>query len=388
MSREPYTILVSIGGRGYFEDITQGIADTCHEYPDLRILTLASDRGPEALRIHVDGYIVKASERESLKNWKHFQGPILNISNNLHNPGVPTLCSDDYRAGVLAAEHFLERGLKHMAVIHAGGSQYANQRLRGFQERVRHDPGVQVFVSPDGDEEYFPLFQPAPQLDAWIQQLPKPSGLFCTDDFQAKCIVDRLFSLGVEIPSQLAILGVNDDRILCELSPVPISSVRLNGRRIGQEALRLVMNALHGTPIPETLPMIPPEGITLRKSTDLHCTQDPLIAEALQLISNHLHDVVDVPFLCNHLHVSRRVLERRFKEALGHAPYEHILRARLQRAKQLLVDRPDLPIQQITELCGYRHTNLFYRQFRLQESCSPAEWRKRPSTPPSPVYTS
>ncbi len=375
MQPKPYVILVSISGRGYFEEITQGIADACHEYPNLRILTLSGDRGPERLRMQLDGYIVKASAPETLKRWSNFRGPIVNVSNNLNTPGAPTLCSDDYRAGVLAAEHYIERGLKQVAIIHAHGSRYAILRLAGFQDRIRQETGIQISVSPDTDEEYFPLFEPAPDLDAWIQQLPTPCGLFCTDDFQAKCVADRLFSLGIEIPSQLSVLGVNDDRILCELSPVPISSVRLNGRKVGREALRLVMEALEGTPIPDSLPLIPPEGITLRKSTDLHCTQDPLVSEALQLITNHLHDVVDVPFLCDHLHVSRRVLERRFQEALGHAPYEHILRARLQRAKQLLLDRPGLSIQQIADLCGYRHTNLFYRQFRLQECCSPNEWR-------------
>lgn len=381
MPSKPYVILVSVSGGGYFEDILQGIADACHEYPNLRILTLAGNNGPESLHMKIDGYIVKATVKENLSRWRTFQGPIVNVSNNLHHPGAPTLCSDDHRAGVLAAEHFIERGLKQVAVIHAVGSRYAVQRLQGFRERIEQESGIRISVSPDSDEEYFPLFQPAPDLDAWIRELPSPCGVFCTDDFQAKCVVDRLFSLGIEVPSQLAVLGVNDDRILCELSPVPMSSVRLNGRRVSREALHLVMEVLEGTPIPETLPLIPPEGITLRKSTDLHCTQDPLVSEALQLISNHLHDVVDVPFLCEHLHVSRRVLERRFKEALGHAPYEHILRARLQRAKQLLIDRPGLSIQQIADCCGYRHTNLFYRQFRLQESCSPAEWRKRQSHP-------
>ncbi len=367
-------IVVAVDATGLFRQVCLGISEMRGQYPDARILVVASNTDPVDTMLNPDAVILQGGNPVTLQRWAHLQVPMLNVSNTMKDSGLPKLCSDDIRVGELAAEHFLERKLPHAAMISQGGPYHAMLRYQGFQ-RVMREADIPVQRYASGGLDPFPMYRPLPELEQWILDLPKPCGIFCGDDLQAKCVLDRLYALQVPVPEAFCVLGVNDEELTCDLSPVPISSVGLNGREIGREALRLVMEALNGTPLPQDIAPIPPLGVTPRMSTDLFVARDPLVSKALQLIQKHLHEELDVQWLCNELHVSRRVLERHFQQHMKSAPYEAITQARLQRAKQLLKDRPELTVSKISELCGYRQGNLFYRQFRQREHCSPGEWR-------------
>jgi len=369
-------IVAALHRHAYFGDICQGLANARMEHPEVSILVTQKITTPGLHHLKADAVIAQLSSHRQLETWPQFKGPILNVSNRLLLPDIPTLATDDYRVGEVAAEHLLSKGLKHFGVLTDKVARYAALRKEGFSTTIRQAGGsISSFIQEEGDP--FPDYQPSPELQAWIRTLSRPCGILCADDIMARKLVEWLVDQGLAPPSDFCVVGVNNDPITCDLSPVPISSVSLNGQAVGEKALEVILQTLSQGHFPESLPLIPPRGVHMRKSSDIYVSYDDLIAKAVSYINTHLHRELTVEELSRSQHVSRRVLERRFQSALGHAPYEEITRLRIQKAKQLLQDRRDLTIGKIAELCGFQQENSFYYQFRRHENCTPGQWKMR-----------
>jgi LacI family transcriptional regulator len=181
--------------------------------------------------------------------------------------------------------------------------------------------------------------------------------------------------LDIPVPQHLAILGVNNDETYCLSSSIGLSSVMLASEKIGFLAAKLLEDLHKGDASPDTLIRVPPLNVISRISTDMQSIQDNLVRKALCYIQDNVHRSIRVNDLLDYLSVSRRTLERRFKEKLGHSPHFAINRARVEVAKKLL-EATDMKMEDIAEHCGFSEARILYRNFRMVAGVSPAKYRK------------
>src|ERR1035437_1753450 len=259
----------------------------------------------------------------------------------------------------MAAEHLIERGFRQFAFCGYNGTDWSDRRQTGFEQfiakkgfpcQIFQNPLPRAVRSTAEYEEHGIKYEQ--QLNNWLTSLPKPIGLMVCNDSRGRQVLTCCHALGLAIPDEIAVIGVDKDEVLCELSDLALSSVILNTERIGFEAAALLARMMKGENPPEKEIVIEPKGIATRRSTEVLAIEDRQIAKALGVIREHACDGLDVPALLKAVPLSRSSLERRFTQLLDRSPNAEILRVKLERTKQLLTDC-DLPLNVIAEKAGF-----------------------------------
>jgi LacI family transcriptional regulator len=213
------------------------------------------------------------------------------------------------------------------------------------------------------------------EVARWIHSLPKPLGLMACNDFRGIQALDACRRAGIAVPEEMAVIGVDNEELVCKLAYPPLSSVVPNARRIGYEAAALLDRLMRGEPEP-TIPLaIPPLEVITRLSTDVNAIADPDVAAAMRFIREHACEGIGVDEVLAQVPVSRSVLQRRFRSLLGRSIHAVIAAVRLQRAKQLLVET-DLSLAVIAKRTGFSHVEYLCAAFRQAVGLPPGAYRR------------
>jgi LacI family transcriptional regulator len=210
----------------------------------------------------------------------------------------------------------------------------------------------------------------------WLQQLPKPAGVLACYDVRGQQVLEACALSGISVPDEVAVIGVHNDTLLCDLCEPPLSSVIPNARRAGYEAASLLARLMEGEHVPVEARLIEPLGVAQRQSTDVVAVKDAKVSAAVRFIRAHACEGIDVRDVLKAVPISRTLLERRFRALLGHTPHEHILRTRLARACAMLVET-DLPVSLIAERTGFEHTEYLSVAFRREYGMTPTAYRAK-----------
>jgi LacI family transcriptional regulator len=320
-----------------------------------------------------DAVIVFAVPEAALTILLRNKFPVVKVGSMRLDPGVPHVIPDNRAIGRLAAAHFLERLYLNFAFIGIDSHLYSRERLLGFQEGLG-DRSVAVFT----DKYSTDMDKFAKGLRDFIRDLPpRCAVLGCNDIFAAR-VIGLCRELGLRVPEDRAVMGVDDDHLLLLAAPLPFTSVDPNSREIGRQAAQRLQGLLEGrTDDGHPLP-VPPGAVIARASTDYLGNGDAVLARAMQLIREQACKGLAVPRLCKTLGVGRRMLEMRFQEACGQGPDGMIRRVRMQEAARLLADS-SLQISQVGQACGYDDPLYFSKAFRKATGINPREWRKLPA---------
>jgi LacI family transcriptional regulator len=208
----------------------------------------------------------------------------------------------------------------------------------------------------------------------WIKRLPKPVGVMACNDIRGQQVLNACRAVGVTVPDELAVLGVDNDDVLCELSDPPLSSIVPNSERIGYEAAALLDRMMSGTRVDAEPIYVEPAGVVTRRSTEVLAIDDRHIANAVRYIREHACEGIDVSDVLGAVPLSRSALERRFSGALGRSPKEEILRVRLSRARQLLSETK-FSMSLIAEKIGLEHPEYFNVIFKKKIGVTPGQFR-------------
>lgn len=326
--------------------------------------------------MEVDGAIAQISRLHQLAQVMTTRLPVVNIANAIADIPRPSVLTDDTLAGRLAREHFHERGLTRLAFCGPAGLAFSRDRYAGLAAGQADLP-VHWLPQPMEIEQLRPAA--LVQFSAWLQQLSKPVGLLGATDRYARLALQCALSAGLAVPDDLAILGVNNDPVECELAEVPLSSIQLNSRRQGLEAAALLDRLLAGAD-DGPVSRIPPERVVVRQSSDVLAVGEPTVATALAYLRAHLGGDASIEAAARAAGVSRRSLELRFRRTLGRSPYEELLRLRVNRARELLHQR-QLRISEVAELAGFGEARLLERHFRRAIGRSPSAFRRQLGEP-------
>jgi LacI family transcriptional regulator len=334
-----------------------------------------------------DGVITRLDNPKLAGLLRRMKVPVVLLRTPSKNFKVPAVLLDDRAVVRMAFEHLRSRGFRHFAFCGLNGADYSDVRRTGFVQLV-HEAGFHCHVFKSGRRmkfdtivgyERYGLLQESDEVRRWVKNLPKPIGIMACNDLRGEKILHACRVAEIAVPDEVAVIGVDNDELLCDFSQPALSSVVPNTQRIGYEAAALLNRMMNGKPVsPETV-YVEPKGVITRRSTDVLAIEDYQIATAARFIREHACEGVTVQQAAKIAGLSDRTMERRFLKTLGHTPKEEVLRVRLNRAKQLLAET-DFSLATIGEKIGFEHTEYLSRIFKRKIGLTPGEFRARAQT--------
>ena len=376
MAAIPQVAVLVDTSRSYGRDIVRGIR------------RYAAERGPWSLFLEPrdlrsrfpawlenwsgDGILARTVDEELMERLKATGLPVIELRTSVLEHPFPFVGMDNEQVGSRVAEHFRNRGFRRFACCLDRAEKFYLQRIERFQAALRElgfDCDVFESEAKQWDDHQH-------RLADWLAALPKPVAVFACHDQLGFWVLDAARRAGIAVPEELAVVGAENDKMLCETSWPPLSSVQLRGKAVGHEAARLLEAWMSKgeRPIKETL--LPPGDIAVRQSSDIVAVEDPRIAAALRFIRQNATSAIGEEDVMRAAALSRTVLERRMKALIGRAPGEEINRVRFARVERLLAET-DFTLDEIAARTGFAHTQYMAEAFRKRAGITPGEFRRQ-----------
>lgn len=305
----------------------------------------------------------------------------VNLTRFDDGPLFPSVLVDDAACGRMAADYYLERGFSNFAFLgNEKDNSFSQARGEGFVGRIREVRGEDFsfhWLGADKMAALKPRRGVPPEVQyAWLHELPKPIAVFTVFDLYSLNMSNACQAAGVDVPVDVAILGVHNARVTCEMAYPALSSIATPVEQVGYQAAELLDRLFHGEEVTGPPIELPPLGVVSRSSTDVVAVTDELVAEAVRYMRRHVGKGIDVADVVEALSVSRRNLERHFLKALGRTPLTELKRLRVRMA----MDRLASTSETITELayrCGYSRVDVMAKAIREETGLTPTAYRKK-----------
>ncbi len=320
-----------------------------------------------------DGAIVRVENPAIAKVIGALQVPVVDMSAGRLLPHLPCCEIDEAGIARMAMDHFLERGFKNFAWC--GDPRFVWSGMRGEAwaaalNAAGHNVHEYVPPSPQGQDEDAEMNA----IAQWLKKLPKPVAVLCCYDIRGRLVLDACRRHSLLVPDDVAVLGVDNDELLCALACPPLSSVIPNAMRTGYEAAELLAGMMAGKKIGPEYRLIPPTGVVTRQSTDVLAVEDTNVARAVRYIREHACGGICVDDVVKDAGLSRRLLESRFTNHLGRSPHEEITRVQILRVKELLA-HTDLPLAEVADRAGFRYVEYLSAVFKNKTGVPPGHYR-------------
>lgn len=318
-----------------------------------------------------DGIIARIESPEIARIIQGKSVPAVNVSGRTSPPGVPHVDMDNRAVCELAADYFRQRGYRQFAYC-------GNARFEWSE--WRKDLFCQILSAERITCATFQLVetkQSREQLQRWLETLPKPVAIVAANDLCACTVLEACAEAGLDVPSQIAVLGVDDDEILCTLSRPQLSSVTPDAEGIGFLAAQTLHELFQGRDPGAATRRVKPLSVHNRQSTDAAAVGDWHVEQALRFIQGHATRAIDVDDVVAQAHASRRFLEKRFRDVVGRPIHAEIFRLRFETAQRLLATTP-LPLKEVAARSGLGRADYMSMVFRQKLGMSPTQFRKIP----------
>lgn len=321
-----------------------------------------------------DGIIARIRDVPMARALLATGAPVVELRRQVVGFDLPSVHCDDAAIGALAVDHFLERGFRDFAFCGRPGARWSDLRERAFRGRLA-EAGYPCHTYTGSAEKELTWEQEQDDVARWLSALPQPIGVLASNDIRGLQVLDACRRIALPVPERVAVLGVDNDVALCELSDPPLSSIDQDLERIGYEAAALLDQLMGGARSPAEPILIEPVGIVPRLSTDSVAIDDPAVASALRLIRQHACDRKGIDYLAERTGLSRRVLQRRFKALTGRTLQEEILDTQLARVRQMLVET-DLKLDSIARKSGFAYMGYMCSYFKKRTGLTPGDYRR------------
>jgi LacI family transcriptional regulator len=325
-----------------------------------------------------DGMIVRVETPEQYEAIRRCGAPAVNLRGTIASElPLPYVTMDNRQVAQLALQHFKDRGIRHFAACGRGGTKNPalGERIDAFRELVEADGTVCHIFPPLGARKHAVAWeQEQDQLAEWVRSLPKPVGIFGCNDERGLQVLDACRRVGVVVPDDVAVLGVDNDPAICDLTIPPLSSVDPNAEKIGYEAAALLDRMMRGETPPKQPIKLAPRAVVTRRSSDIVASEDQEVGRALGYIREHACKRLQVVDVLSHMAMSRASLQQRMKQVVGRTVHQEIQRVRLAKVKDLLA-MSELTIKQVARESGFASVQYMTRVFRAVTGETPARYR-------------
>ena len=322
-----------------------------------------------------DGIITRIESEADADIFASLDKPVVDVAGAYIRGAFHQVNNDDFLTGKKAGAHLAERGFSNFAYCGVENVGWSGKRFDGFREGT----GAAQIPVFERSLEWWEQLDRSDSLNDWLTSLPLPGAVFACNDTAGVKITSVCRSLGINVPEELAILGVDNEDILCELADPSLSSVQLDCEEIGYRAAELLEGLLHRNRAVAAYTseiLVLPKGILERDSTRIFVSSDDLIQDAVNFIRTHAHRGLDVSGLAEHLNVSRRTLETRFRRVLDTSVHDEIAAAKISLAEKLLIST-DNTVESIALDAGFNSLQRFHASFKARNEVPPGEYRKR-----------
>jgi LacI family transcriptional regulator len=372
----PRVLVILNAGPGWSSGILRGFMEVAHErgwivlhyHPPADFERLAREFSPAAVVIGPD------SPRQSADTLA--PASVVAVAVDRSSEGIMSACVDEEAIAGLALEHLLATGLRQVTTVRFDDTPCAIAREHAFIERARA-AGATVPVGWGSDQAGPALRAEDPAgMVAWLLGLPKPCGIFTCTDRWARAVARYIRLANLRVPEDLALVGVDNDVVECELLAPPLSSVMIPWRELGRNTATLVQLALSGRAGERPRIVSAPVAVLARRSSDILAVDDALVVTAIRYIREHADRRVSVPMVARAVGSARQRLERRFRRVLQRTVVDEIRRAHVDAAKKLL-QTTTLSMAEVAKRSGFTNAALLNVAFQRELGMPPGVYRRR-----------
>ncbi len=294
--------------------------------------------------------------------------PLVNVSGRASPPGVPHVDLDNGGVCKLAVEYLTQRGFRHFAYSGNPRFQWSRWRCEHFAREVAASAATCHLLECEDS------VRDKQRLQAWLKNLPKPVAVLACNDRRGCSVLDVCQRIGLAVPQDVAVLGVDNDEILCTLSRPQLSSIVPDPQGIGYVAAQTLHELLQGCRMNTMERWVRPLTVCSRQSTDVTAVNDWHVSQSLRIIEGQAVQDLHVDDVAGQLRTSRRYLEERFRAVLGCSIHDEIFRVRMATAQRLL-STTSLPLKDVAIRSGFRRADYLSVVFREKLGVSPSEYR-------------
>jgi len=365
--------------------VISGIARYVQEGAELNIYieedALKSQRLPDLRSWHGDGILADFDDPGVAGAVSRARLPVVGFGGGYgwysRQSSIPYFFSNQTAVSNLAADHLIERGFRHFAYcgfFPTAANRWDEERCRAFSKRI-DARGFSCHVYPVVHRTTRQWNSVLASLGMWLETLPKPVGLMAANDKRARHVLEACHAYGLQVPEKVAVIGVDNDEVLCELSSPRLSSVEQDAKRIGYEAIALLDRLMAGEKLRQKHFFIDPLGVVTRGSTDILAIEDDLVARTITFIQSAASRRVRVRDVAKSIAISRSSLESRFKMTMGQTIGSAIRKVQLRRAQRMVVET-NLAMKEIAAATGFKSVQHMTTSFGKVFGKTPAKYRK------------
>jgi len=377
----PHILLLIETSRAYGRQLVKGIGRYARERGPWSFHF--EERGIHDLSVQqldlwqMDGVISRVRDPVVARRLRATRLPLVELHGN---PAVREIdiTIDEAALARLAADHLMSRGLVRFGFFAHHNDWWLQPRRQAFVAEIQRRKyfcdsfqPVRPLSTGGGISSWFQS-----EILRWLKSLPKPCGILCATDLDAQLLLEICRQNEIGVPDQIAVLGVDNDSVICSVTWPPLSSVDLDAQRVGYEAAALLARLMAGRSKPRNPLLLAPSRVAVRASTDVLAIADPVVVQSVRFIRLFACKGINVGHVADHLVLSRRTLERRFRASLNCTLNEEILRVKIDQAKMLLTQN-NYPTKRISSLSGFGSLHYFARAFARITGETPGQYRLR-----------
>ncbi len=325
-------------------------------------------------KVDADGIILRAQFK--IQEILDLGIPTIAMSLNEDCLDMVNIMTDEIDVGEIAAQYLIEQGFRNLAFCGYDALLWSRRRCANFCRKVRelgYEPYVYRYPRKKTDQVWI---REESFVVQWLASLPKPVGLMACNDDRGIEILQACKLAGFAVPEEIAVIGVDNDELVCELSDPTLTSVALNVQKAGYEAAEIMDRMVRGQPVEKKLILVKSTYIVPRESTDVMNIQDEDVAEALKYIRLHAKSNIQVEDVVRHAGISRRGLYNKFQKILGRSVFEEITRFRIEQITKMLLET-NLNVSQIAQAMDFSGPEKLDRYFRRNTGITPLAYRKK-----------
>lgn len=383
MKQQRQVAVIVDATHAYQRKMVRGIAAYAQQVGGWRLYVEEDplDKLPDLRSWPGDGIITAFTERRFAALVHGLGLPVVGVEGGYgwYEPdsGIPYVATDDGAVARMAADHLLGQGFMRLAYCGLPKNRHtawSARRAEAFRGRAREaGASCRIYAGRHLSTRRWAALQK--DLCRWIAALDKPVGILAGNDARARHVLEACRTIGVRVPEEVAVMGIDNHELLCELTEPPLTSVEQGARGVGFRAAELLERLMTGRKPRQLATLVPPERVVARGSTDVLAIGDADVAAALRHIRTHACEHIRVADVLAAVSVSRSTLEARFRKLLGRTIHDVIQQTMLSRARQLIVE-DNLPLKEVAHRAGFAHVQHLSNVFRRHEGRSPGEFRR------------